>query len=319
MNTKKALVTGTTGQDASYLIELLLQKKYEVWGMVRIVHSDNFKNIKHLLNNPNFHIITGDLGQSDSIDTVIQSVKPDEVYNLGALTQVGLSFKHAEQYGNICGLGPLRILESLRRYKPDARFYQASTSELFGAAREMPQTELTPFYPRSPYGVAKLYAYWITVNYREAYNMFACNGILFNHESPRRGDNFVTKKIVRELVKVFKKEQEYVTLGNLEAKRDWGYAPDYVEGMWLMLQQHKPDDYILATGETHTVREFVEEVCLNLKLDEGRVVKIDPELIRPAEVDILKGDYSKAKSILGWEPRVKFKELVKIMVEEELK
>ena len=319
MNTKKALVTGVTGQDGSYLSEFLLAKGYEVWGMVRIVHSDNLKNIKHLLNHPNFHIIHGDLGQSDSIDAVIKKIEPDEVYNLGALTHVGLSFEHAEQYGNICGLGPLRILESLRRYKPNARFYQASTSELFGVSEECPQKETTPFHPRSPYGVAKLYAYWITVNYREAYNMFACNGILFNHESPRRGDNFVTKKIVRELVKVFKKEQEYVTLGNLEAKRDWGYAPDYVEGMWLMLQKDKPDDYILATGETHTVREFVEEVCLNLKLDEEKVVKIDPKLLRPAEVNVLKGDYSKAKSLLDWEPKVRFKELVKIMVEEELK
>jgi len=340
---KKALITGITGQDGSYLAELLLDKGYEVNGIVRRVSTFNRQRIEHLMadteidiyKEKGFFIHYGDLTDSSSLHRIMRDIQPDEVYHLGAQSHVRISFDIPEFTGNATGLSTTRLLEAIRHDNPKTRFYQASSSEMFGKAQEMPQKETTPFYPRSPYGVAKLYAYWMAVNYRESYGMFACNGILFNHESPRRGENFVTRKITSGLVEIKKGKKEVLYLGNLNAKRDWGYAKDYVEGMWLMLQQDKPDDYILATNETHSVREFVEEACKLLDFDlvwEGEglnekgidkktgktIIKIDPKYFRPAEVDVLIGDYSKAKNKLGWEPKVKFKELVKIMIEAEL-
>ena len=339
-NKKKALITGITGQDGSYLAEFLLEKGYEVHGIVRRVSTFNRQRIEHLI--PDIHrakhkifLHYGDLTDAGSLHKLLSQIKPDELYNLGAQSHVRISFDIPEFTGNTTALGTTRLLEAIRHDSPNTRFYQASSSEMFGKVQEIPQKETTPFYPRSPYGAAKVYAYWMTVNYRESYNIHASNGILFNHESPRRGENFVTRKITNSLVKIKRGEMEKLYLGNLNAKRDWGYAKDYVEAMWLMLQQDKPDDYILATNETHTVREFVEEVCKLLDFDliwEGEgleekgidkkngkiIIEIDPMYMRPAEVDLLIGDYSKAKNKFGWEPKVKFKELVKIMVEAEL-
>jgi len=338
---KKALITGITGQDGSYLAELLLEKGYEVHGLVRRVSTFNRQRIEHLF--PDMHgkknLITlhyGDLTDSSSLHRIIRDLKPDEIYHLGAQSHVGISFDIPEFTGNTTALGTTRLLEAIRHDNPKTRFYQASSSEMFGLVKEIPQKETTPFHPRSPYGVAKVYAYWMTVNYRESYRMYTCNGILFNHESPRRGENFVSRKITLGLANIVAGKLNMLHLGNLDAKRDWGYAKDYVEGMWLMLQQEKPDDYILATNENHTVREFVEEACGLLDIDlawegEGineiginrknnaKIIQVNPMYFRPAEVDALQGDYGKAKKILGWEPKVRFKELVKIMVESDLK
>jgi GDPmannose 4,6-dehydratase len=312
---KTALITGITGQDGSYLAELLLEKGYEVHGILRRSSSFNTSRIDsifHLL-----HLHYGDLTDANSLRHIVQESKPDEVYNLGAQSHVRTSFDIPVYTAGATGLGALNMLEAVKDYG-NAKFYQASSSELFGKVVETPQKETTPFYPRSPYGVAKQFAYWSTVNYREAYNMFACNGILFNHESPRRGDTFVTQKIVKAAVRIMKGQQGKLFLGNLDARRDWGYAKDYVEAMYLMIQQDKPDDYVIATGEAHSIREFLTEAFSYVNLDWNKYVEIDPKYYRPAEVDLLLGDASKAKRQLGWEPKVKFKELVKIMVEAEL-
>lgn len=329
---KIALITGITGQTGSYLAELLLDKNYTVHGIIRRSSSFNTKRIDHLYNNPNLILHYGDMSDSLSIDNIVHKTQPGEIYNLGAQSHVAVSFELPEYTGQVDGLGILRLLEAARKHCPNAKIYQASTSELFGDVLEIPQTEKTPFNPKSPYGSAKLYAYYICKNYRESYNMFICNGILFNHESPRRGDTFVTKKIIKGLVN-WKHTKTPIKLGNIFTKRDWGYAPEYVYGMWLMLQQEKPDDYILATGETHTIKEFIEEACehLDIKLTwwnngEGidektglSVIKIDKKYFRPNEVNLLIGDYSKARKLLNWEPKTKFKDLIKIMIEHELK
>jgi GDPmannose 4,6-dehydratase len=310
----KALITGITGQDGSYLAELLLEKGYEVHGMVRRASTINTSRIDHIFGDLELHY--GDLTDGRSMERIVENVKPDEIYNLGAQSHVRTSFDIPEYTAEATGLGTLRLLEACRGR--DVRFYQASSSELFGWVREVPQTEKTPFYPRSPYGVAKLHSFWTTVNYRESYDMFACNGILFNHESPRRGDTFVTKKIVKAAVRISRSLQSTLELGNLDAQRDWGYAKDYVEAMWLMLQQPKADDYVIATGETHSVREFLGEVFGYLNLDWYDFVRINPKYFRPAEVDILLGDATKAKNELGWEPKVRFRELARLMVDAEL-
>lgn len=338
---KKALITGITGQDGSYLAEFLLRKGYEVHGIIRRSSSFNTGRLETIYQDPHtphqqLFLHYGDLQDSSVVNRILRQVKPDEIYNLGAQSHVRVSFDMPEYTGDVDGLGTLRLLEGLvESGLQNTRFYQASSSEMFGLVQEVPQKETTPFYPRSPYACAKVYAYWLTVNYREAYNLFACNGILFNHESPRRGGTFVTKKITAGLAAIKSGKQAKLYLGNLEAKRDWGYAPDYVEGMWMMLQQERPDDYVLATNETHTVREFVEEAApyfgFNIEwqgsgLEEKGIdkntgttlIEIDPHYFRPSEVDLLIGDYSKAQEKLGWEPKVTFKELVKIMVETEL-
>lgn len=337
---KKALITGITGQDGSYLAELLLEKGYEVHGITRRVSTFNRERIEHLFLEPHkgaaIHLHYGDLTDSSSLHRIVRSTTPDEIYHLGAQSHVRISFDIPEFTGNVTGLSTTRLLEAIYHDNPKARFYQASSSEMFGKVAEIPQKETTPFHPRSPYGAAKVYAYWAAVNYRESYGMHVSNGILFNHESPRRGENFVTRKITTGLAKIASGKLDVLRLGNLDAKRDWGYAKDYVEGMWCMLQQEKPDDYILATNETHTVREFVEESCRVLgitlewsghgvnevgvnKTNGKEIIKIDVQYFRPAEVDLLLGDYSKAKKVLGWEPKVKFKELVKIMMEGDMK
>jgi len=339
---KKAFITGVTGQDGSYLAEFLLSKGYEVHGLVRRASSFNrgrLKDIYHSLTrrHKSFFLHYGDMTDSSSLKRIISMVKPDEIYNLAAQSHVQISFETPEYTADADALGVLKLLEIVRSLElKETKVYQASTSELFGLVQESPQKETTPFYPRSPYGIAKLYAYWIVKNYREAYNMFACNGILFNHESPRRGENFVTKKITQGVAAIKIGKDEKIYLGNLGARRDWGYAPDYVESMWLMLQQDKPDDYVIATGETHSVREFVESAFeyvgikirwggegINEKgidINTGRVlVEIDPLYFRPTEVEKLVGDYSKAKRVLGWEPKIKFKELVKLMVDADLR
>lgn len=340
MKKKKALITGITGQDGSYLAELLLEKGYEVHGIVRRVSTFNRERISHLFKDPHegkadIMLHYGDLTDSSSLHRIMKDLQPDELYHLGAQSHVRISFDIPEFTGNTTALGTIRLLEAIRHDSPNTRFYQASSSEMFGLVQEVPQKETTPFHPRSPYGVAKVYAYWATVNYRESYGMYACNGILFNHESPRRGENFVSRKITLGLSRILKDEMEKLYLGNLDAARDWGFAGDYVEGMWLMLQQKEPDDYILATGETHTVREFVEEACKLVDIDlvwEGSgldekgidrktrktIIEIDPRYFRPAEVEILLGDYSKAKEKLGWEPKVKFKDLVSMMLRSDL-
>jgi GDPmannose 4,6-dehydratase len=337
---KKALITGITGQDGSYLAELLLEKGYEVHGLIRRSSSFNTGRIEHIYqdphtNNRRLFLHYGDLSDASNLSRLLEKIKPDEIYNLAAQSHVRVSFDIPEYTADTTGLGTLRILDAIKENNLKTKFYQASSSEMFGKVQETPQTENTPFYPRSPYGVAKLFAHWITKNYRESYNLFAVSGILFNHESPRRGSTFVTKKITEGLVKIKNGQQEKLYLGNLDAQRDWGYAKDYVEGMWLMLQQEKPDDYILATGETHSVREFVEVAAKILGTDiawEGQgldekgidkntgktIIAIDPKYFRPAEVELLLGDASKAKEKLGWEPKVKFEELVKIMLEAEL-
>ncbi len=339
---KKALITGITGQDGSYLAEFLLQKGYEVHGIKRRASSFNTARIDHLYQDPHdpdarFRLHYGDLTDANSLIRVIQAVQPGEIYNLAAQSHVGVSFESPEYTANVDALGTLRILDAIKTLgmTRDVRFYQASTSELFGLVREAPQKETTPFHPRSPYGVAKLYAYWITVNYREAYGMYACNGILFNHESPVRGETFVTRKITRGLARIKVGLQNCVFLGNLDAKRDWGHARDYVEMQWLMLQQEEPDDYVIATGRQYSVRDFVNAAAelLDLKLtwrghgagekafdERGRcVVAVDPRYFRPAEVETLVGDASKAQTKLGWEPRVGFRELVAEMVAGDLK
>lgn len=320
---KRALITGITGQDGSYLAELLLEKGYEVFGIIRRSSSFNRGRIDHISIGPygtsgKFSLLYGDLNDPGSIERILRTVRPDEVYNLGAQSHVGISFEVPEYTAESTGLGALRILSAFRETGLRPRFYQASSSELFGLVQEVPQTEETPFYPRSPYACAKAYAFHITRNYREAYGFYACNGILFNHESPRRGENFVTRKITRTATRIKLGLETKLHLGNLDSKRDWGYAPEYVEAMWLMLQQDNPDDYVIATGETHTVREFVEQAFSLLDLDWQHYVVVDPNYLRPAEVDLLLGDSSKAKRKLGWESRVKFKDLVRIMVESDL-
>ena len=320
---KKALITGITGQDGSYLADLLLAKGYEVHGIIRRASTFNTSRIDHLYQDPHIngvrlHLHYGDLADSVNLVKLIYGIKPDEVYHLGAQSHVRVSFDIPEYTGDVTGLGAVRILEALRETGVKSRFYQASSSEMFGKVQAVPQTETTPFWPRSPYGAAKMYAYWITVNYRESYGIHATNGILFNHESPRRGETFVTRKITRAAAAIKLGRQKELYLGNLEAKRDWGYAPEYVEAMWMMLQADAGDDYVVATNETHTVQEFVEAVFGHLNLDWKDYVKYDAKYERPAEVDLLIGSAAKAKKILGWEPKVKFAELAKIMVEADL-
>ena len=319
---KKALVTGITGQDGSYLAELLLEKGYEVHGIIRRASTFNTSRIDNLHANPDIHdarffLHFGDISDSTSLIKLLYRVQPDEIYNLAAQSHVRVSFEIPEYTGDVTALGAVRILEAIRETGLQAKFYQASSSEMFGKAQEIPQRETTPFYPRSPYAAAKLYAHWITVNYRESYEMFACNGILFNHESPRRGETFVTRKITRAVANIQAGLQAKLYLGNLDAKRDWGYAKEYVEAMWLMLQQPEPGDYVVATGETHSVREFLEEAFAHVGLDWERYVEIDPKYYRPAEVDLLVGDASKAKAVLGWTPSTHFKDLVRLMVDAD--
>ena len=320
---KKALITGITGQDGSYLAELLLEKGYEVHGIIRRSSSFNTERIEHLYSDPHINDVRmflhyGDLSDSSNLSRLLEKIQPDEIYNLAAQSHVRVSFDMPEYTADVVGLGTIRILDAIKETHIKTKFYQASTSELYGKVVETPQTEKTPFYPRSPYACAKLYSYWITVNYRESYDMYACNGILFNHESPRRGETFVTKKITHAIAKILKKEQDKLYLGNLDAKRDWGYAKDYVEAMWLMLQQEKADDYVIATGETHSVREFLDEAFGLVGLDWKKYVEIDPRYYRPAEVDLLLGDPTKAKEKFGWKPKTTFKELVRIMLEYDL-
>ena len=319
---KKALVTGITGQDGSYLAELLLEKGYHVWGLMRRSSSFHTGRIDHLYKDPHEHprlrLVYGDLTDGGNLSALISEIKPDEVYNLGAQSHVRVSFDMPIYTVNTDALGTLRLLEAIRSGRKRPRFYQASSSEMYGKAAEIPQTEKTPFYPRSPYGCAKVYSFWQTVNYREAYGFFACNGILFNHESPRRGETFVTRKITRAATRIKLGLQDKLYLGNLDAKRDWGFAGDYVEAMWLMLQQDKSDDYVVATGESHSVREFVEEVFSYLGLDWHKYVEIDKRYLRPTEVDRLEGNASKAKRVLGWKPKVKFKELVRMMTDADM-
>ena len=321
---KKALITGITGQDGSYLADLLLQKGYEVHGIIRRASTFNTSRIDHLYTDPHVngvHLFLhfGDLSDSLNLTRLIDRVCPDEIYHLGAQSHVRVSFDIPEYTSDVTGVGTIRLLEAIREAKVKARFYQASSSEMFGKVQEVPQTEKTPFWPRSPYAVAKVFSYWATVNYRESYGMHASNGILFNHESPRRGATFVTRKITRAVARIKKGLQKDIYLGNLDAKRDWGYAPEYVEGMWRILQHDEPDDYVLATNETHTVREFVEEAFRHVGLDWQEFVKYDARYERPAEVELLIGNPAKAKETLGWEPHVRFHELVKIMVDADLK
>lgn len=320
---KRALITGITGQDGSYLTELLLDKGYEVFGIIRRSSSFNTDRIDHLYQDPHepgarLRMFYGDLNDSSSLNTILRSTEPDEIYNLGAQSHVRVSFDVPEYTAEVTGLGTVRILEAIRDTGIKPKFYQASSSELFGRVREVPQTELTPFHPRSPYGCAKAYAYHITVNYRESYGLFACNGILFNHESERRGETFVSRKITRAVTRIKLGLQDKLFLGNLDARRDWGYARDYVEAMWLMLQAGEPDDFVIATGENHSVREFLDEAFGYLDLDWKEFVEADPRYYRPAEVDLLLGDASKARRVLGWEPKVGFKDLVRLMVDHDL-
>jgi len=324
---KRALITGITGQDGSYLAEVLLDKDYEVFGLVRRSSSISRPRIDHLLHqasgvsgdeNSLLHLVYGDMNDSISLARIIHDVQPDEVYNLAGQSHVRVSFEMPEHTASIDGLGPLRLLEAIRDAKPDARFYQASTSELYGNSETSPQNELTPFHPRSPYAVSKLFAYWMTINYREAYDIYAVNGILFNHESPRRGENFVTRKITLGAARIKMGLQDKLTLGNLDAKRDWGYARDYMEAAWLMLQQETADDYVVATGEAHSVREFLDEVFSYLDLDWQQYVETDPRYLRPTEVNAVLGDASKARRVLGWKPRTSFRELVRMMVDADL-
>jgi GDPmannose 4,6-dehydratase len=337
---RRALVTGITGQDGSYLAELLLSKGYEVWGVVRRSSSITTWRIDHLYEPPwqedrRLNLVYGDLNDASSLNRILKTVRPDEVYNLGAQSHVKVSFEIPEYTAEVVGVGSVRVLEAMRELGLDARFYQASSSELYGKAVETPQTERTPFYPRSPYAAAKAYAFFITRNYREAYGMFAANGILFNHESPRRGETFVTRKISQAVARIHAGVQDTLYLGNLEAKRDWGFAGDYVQAMWLMLQTDEPDDYVIATGETHSVREFCEHAFARVGLPlrwrgsgleeqglgpDGRsLVRVDPRYFRPAEVELLLGDASKARTRLGWEPATRFAALVEMMVEADLK
>ena len=320
---KKALITGITGQDGSYLAEFLLAKGYEVHGIIRRASTFNTGRIDHLYKDPHINGVRlflhyGDIADSTNLIKLLYQIQPEEVYHLAAQSHVRVSFDIPEYTGDVTALSTIRILEALRQTEVGARFYQASSSEMFGKAAEVPQSETTPFYPRSPYGAAKVYAYWVTVNYRESYGMFACNGILFNHESPRRGETFVTRKITRAVARIKAGMDKKLYLGNLEAKRDWGYAKEYVEAMWLMLQQDQPEDYVVATGETHSVQEFLEEAFSYVGLDWQKYVEIDPKYYRPAEVDLLIGNAAKAKANLGWEPKTTFKDLVRIMVDADL-
>jgi len=320
---KKALITGITGQDGSYLAELLLSKDYEVHGIIRRASTFNTERIDHLYQDPHIHGVRlflhyGDIADSTNLIKLLYRIRPDEIYHLGAQSHVRVSFDIPEYTGDVTGLGTIRILEAIRETGLKAKFYQASSSEMYGKAQEIPQRETTPFYPRSPYGAAKVYSYWLTVNYRESYGMFACNGILFNHESPRRGETFVTRKVTRAASRIKAGLEHKLYLGNLDAKRDWGYAKEYVEVMWLMLQQEEPDDYVVATGKTHSVRELLEEAFSYVSLDWHKHVEIDPRYYRPAEVDLLIGDPTKAKRKLGWEAKTKFKDLVRLMVDEDM-
>ncbi len=336
---KKALITGITGQDGSYLAELLIEKGYEVHGIIRRSSSFNTGRIEHIFQDPheakrNLFLHYGDLTDSSNINRILEKVQPNEIYNLGAQSHVKVSFELPEYTGNVDGLGTLRLLDAVRELGLKVKIYQAGSSEMFGKVVETPQKESTPFYPRSPYGCAKVYAHFLAINYRESYNMFVCNGILFNHESPRRGATFVTRKVTRGLARIKAGLDTTLYIGNLDAKRDWGYAKEYVEAMWRMLQHDTPDDYIIATGETHSVREMIELAGREFGFDivwKGKgleekgidaqtgavLIQIDPEYFRPAEVDLLKGDYTKAKTILGWSPRVTFAELIKIMCQAD--
>ena len=338
---KKALITGINGQDGSYLTEFLLKKGYEVHGTIRRASVFTTERIDHIYQDPHENNIRlflhyGDLTDSSNLNRLVEKIEPDEIYNLGAQSHVKVSFEVPEYTAEVDAVGTLRLLDAIRETDVRTRFYQASSSEMFGAAVETPQKETTPFYPRSPYGAAKVYSHWITVNYREAYKLFACSGILFNHESPRRGKRFVTRKVTRAIARIHHGLQDKLFLGNLDAKRDWGYAPEYVEAMWLMLQQKKPEDYVIATGESHTVRELATEAFKNIGIGiewKGKgaeekgidkktgttLVEVDPNYFRPTEVESLIGDASKAKRKLGWKPKVKFKDLIKIMVESDLK
>jgi GDPmannose 4,6-dehydratase len=320
---KKALITGITGQDGSYLAEMLLTKGYEVHGLIRRASTFNTDRIEHLYIDPHdekarLFLHYGDLTDGGQLTNLVYNVQPDEIYHLAAQSHVRVSFDMPEFTGEVTGMGTTKILEAVRRSGIKTRFYQASSSEMFGSAPPL-QNEETPFQPRSPYAVAKVYAYWMVRNYREAYKIFAVNGILFNHESPRRGETFVTRKITRAVARIKFGLQDKLFLGNLDSKRDWGYAPEYVEAMWLMLQQEEPGDFVIATGETHSIREFLEESFGYLDLDWGRHVEIDPRYLRPTEVEYLQGDAAKAREKIGWEPKVKFKELVRIMVEADVK
>jgi GDPmannose 4,6-dehydratase len=314
---RKALITGITGMDGSYLADLLLDKGYEVHGIMRRSSSFNTARIDHIFER--LHLHYGDLSDSSSVARLLHKIAPDEIYHLGAQSHVKVSFDTPEYTADVTGLGTIRLLEAIRESGARPRFYQASSSEMFGKVQQTPQNESTPFYPRSPYGCAKVFAYWTTVNYREAYGLHASNGILFNHEGERRGETFVTRKITRAIAEILRKRQSHVRLGNLDAQRDWGYAKEYVEAMWLMLQQDKPDDYVIATGETHSVREFLEEAFGYVGWDWQEHVIIDERYMRPSEVDLLLGDASKAKRQLGWEPKTTFKQLVHLMVDHDLK
>lgn len=320
---KKALITGITGQDGSYLAEFLLNKGYEVYGIIRRASHFNTDRIDHLYQDPHeknvrLHLLYGDLNDASSLNHIVKTVKPDEIYNLGAQSHVKVSFEVPEYTAEITALGTIRLLEAIRDSGITTKFYQASSSEMYGDVLETPQTEKTPFNPRSPYAAAKVYAYWLTVNYREAYGMFACNGILFNHESPRRGETFVTRKITRALARIKFGLQDKLYLGNLSAKRDWGFAGDYVEAMWLMLQQSKAEDYVIATGETHSVEEFLREAFTYAGMDWKKYVEIDKRYFRPTEVDVLLGNSAKARRVLKWKPKVKFKQLVHMMVDADM-
>jgi GDPmannose 4,6-dehydratase len=319
---KKALITGITGQDGSYLAELLLSKDYEVHGIIRRASVFNTERIDHLYQDPHVNGVKlflhyGDIADSTNLIKLLYRVQPDEIYHLAAQSHVRVSFDIPEYTGDVTGIGTIRILEAIRECGLKSKFYQASSSEMFGKVEEVPQRETTPFYPRSPYGAAKLYAYWVTVNYRESYDMFACNGILFNHESPRRGETFVTRKVTRAAARIKHGVDDKLYLGNLDARRDWGYAKEYVEAMWLMLQQEQADDYVIATGETHSIRDLLDEAFGYVGLDWKEHVDIDARYYRPAEVDLLIGDASKAKRKLGWEPKIRFKELVQLMMDAD--
>lgn len=320
---KTALISGITGQDGSYLAEWLLSKGYQVYGIIRRQSTFGTSRLQHIFDEPTdpdarLRLVYGDLTDASALNKILRNIRPDEIYNLGAQSHVRVSFDVPDYTADVVALGTLRLLEAMRESGIHAKFYQASSSEMYGKVQEIPQKETTPFYPRSPYACAKVYGYWITVNYRESYNFFACNGILFNHESPRRGETFVTRKITRALANIIHKRQDKLYLGNLDARRDWGFAGDYVEAMWLMLQQDQPDDYVIATGQNYSVRDFLEAAFSYKGLDWRKFVETDPRYFRPAEVDELLGDPSKAKKNLGWEPRVGFEDLVHMMVDSDI-
>ena len=314
---KRALITGVTGQDGSYLAEFLLSKDYEVYGMVRRTSTVRYERIQHIQNQ--IHIVQGDMGDHASLITAISTIQPDEIYNLAAQSFVPTSWNQPVFTGDITGLGVTRILDAIRSVNPQIKYYQASSSEMFGEVREVPQNESTPFYPRSPYGVAKVYGHWITVNYRESYDLFTCSGILFNHESPRRGLEFVTRKVTHHVAMIKLELANEIRIGNLESQRDWGFAGDYVRAMWLMLQQNEPDDYVIATGKTHSVERLLEVAFGHVGLNWRDYAVQDPQFMRPAEVDLLVGDATKANQELGWQPKVTFEELIGVMVDADLK